>query len=608
MTCTTYEQNKVRKKKILRNNEYYNIQDTFDMLYRKGECNYKFNNLMQYILDEQNILLAYRNIKKNKGSRTSGTDKKTIIDIGDKEPQLLIKYVRDKLKKYVPKSVRRVEIPKPNGKKRPLGIPTIEDRLIQQCIKQVLEPICESKFHNHNYGFRPNRSTHHAIARCMTLINKNKLHYVVDIDIKGFFDNVNHGKLLKQIWNLGIQDKSLISIISKMLKSEVQGIGKATKGTPQGGILSPLLSNIVLNELDWWVSNQWETIETNHNYAYWNKYRALKNSKLKEMYIVRYADDFKIFCKDHKSAQKIYIAIKQWLKERLHLEISPEKSTITNLRKRYTEFLGFKLKAQIKGIKYVCKSHICDKAKKNIVVKLKDNIKKIKKEPTVDNVGKLNSGILGVHNYYKCATHVNIDFSEIDFLVKTTLYNRLKTIATNKGLKSKAYTKFYGNYNFKTYYINGVAIFPIGGIKTKPPMNFNQNICNYTSIGREIIHENLQSIDYDILKYLMENPIPNQTTELNDNRISLYVGQNGKCGVTGKILSVDNMEVHHKKPKKLGGTDAYNNLIYLDYNIHKLIHATEDDTIKRYLDKENLNKKALEKLNLLREKVGNLSI
>lgn len=221
MTYTTLEPKKVKKKRLLRNNEYYNIQDTLDMLYKKGIENHKFNNLMQYILSEQNILLAYRNIKKNKGSKTSGTDKKTILDLGDSETYRIVDIVRHKLSNYRPNSVRRVEIPKNNGKTRPLGIPTISDRLIQQCIKQVLEPICESKFHKHSYGFRPNRSTHHAILRAMSLINRNKLHYVVDIDIKAFFDNVNHGKLLKQIWNLGIQDKELICIISKMLKSEI---------------------------------------------------------------------------------------------------------------------------------------------------------------------------------------------------------------------------------------------------------------------------------------------------------------------------------------------------------------------------------------------------
>ena len=224
------------KKQKLRNNEYYGTQEMFDDLFTKSQSGYTFQHLMKIIESENNILLAYRNIKKNKGSKTKGTNSTNIVDIGKMETSDVIAYVRNRLTNFKPHSVRRVEIEKYDGRKRPLGIPTIEDRLIQQCILQVLEPICEAKFHKHSYGFRPNRNTHHAIARAMFLSNISGFNFVVDIDIKGFFDNVNHGKLLKQLWTLGIQDKQLLSVLSKMLKAEIRGIGIPDKGVPQGGL------------------------------------------------------------------------------------------------------------------------------------------------------------------------------------------------------------------------------------------------------------------------------------------------------------------------------------------------------------------------------------
>ncbi|WP_457770712.1 group II intron reverse transcriptase/maturase [Priestia aryabhattai] len=597
----------LKKRQLLRNNEYYTMQDVFDRLYERSCKNFKFRNLMQYIFNENNILLAFRNIKKNKGSTTVGTDNVDISHYMKMETDELVSYFKHELTNYVPRSVKRVVIPKANGKTRPLGIPCMKDRIIQQCIKQVLEPICEAKFHQHSYGFRPNRSTNHAIARCMKLMNKGQLHYVVDIDIKGFFDNVHHAKLKKQLWNMGIQDKNLISIIGKILKSEIEGQGIPTKGVPQGGIISPLLSNVVLNELDWWISSQWETYDTKHKYSCLHKYRAMKSTNLKEIWLVRYADDFKIFCRDYKIAQRIYKATKQWLKERLDLDISQEKSKITNVRKKGTEFLGFVLKVKKKRNKYVCQSNMCDKAKQHTINKIKSQIKVIQKNCSRMEVSKLNSIILGSHNYYRCATNVNLDFCEINFLVLKTLKNRLKNHITDEPKLSETYKRLYGNYNGKIRTVQGITLFPIYGCRTKPPMCFSQDINNYTVGGRLILHKKLGGYNH-LIEHLLKSNFKNQSMELTDNKISLIAGQRGKCYITNNNLKIGYMECHHKKPKSQGGTDEYKNLVWLCYEAHKLVHSTEQETIDKYLKQLNLDKKGLKRIDSLRRQVGNLAI
>lgn len=603
---------KIKKKKALRHNEYYDMQNECDKLYEKGKRNFGFYNLMQYIKNPKNILLAYRNIKRNKGSKTKGTNNSTIVDIGEKEPEKLIEYVNKRLDNYKPDSIRRVEIPKPDGRTRPLGIATIEDRLIQQAIKQVLEPILEAKFYEHSYGFRPDRGTHYAIAR-MKHLAFSGYHYVVDIDIKSFFDEVDHGKLLKQLWTLGIKDKNLIEIISRMLKSEIQGIGTPVCGVIQGGVISPLLANVVLNELDWWIASQWDNMPTKHKYSTKaNKTTALKKTKLKDIRIVRYCDDFKIMCKDMVTAKKIFAATKEWLKERLNLSINKEKSKITNIRKNYSNFLGFKLKVKKgKGGKYTNRSHMLEKAKEKAVKTLNKKIDDIKDNPTVKTVNIYNAVVLNLQNYFKIATMVNLDFAEIAYKVNKHLRGKTKNIrADTKSediTKSKTYLKYYGEYNYKIMTIAKTILFPVAAIKWKKCNQFFQEICRYTPLGRSIIHDNLK-LDITILTYLMKNPVQGQSLEFNDNRISLYSGQFGKCAISDIPLEIGNMEVHHIIPKRSGGGDKYSNLIFVTGEIHTLIHSTIENTIAEYLKKVKLDDLGFEKLNKFRILVGNSEI
>ena len=612
----------------LRHNEYYNMQELFDKLYADSQQGKAFENLMEFITQPENIKLAYRNIKTNKGSNTSGTDKCTIEYIQSLPTDGYVEMVQRKLKFYQPKPVKRIEIPKPNGKMRPLGIPTIIDRLVQQSILQVLEPICEAKFHERNNGFRPNRSTENAIAQCYRMIQKQNLYFVVDIDIKGFFDNVNHSKLIKQMWAMGIRDKKLICIIKAMLKAPIimpdGNIEHPTKGTPQGGILSPLLSNIVLNELDWWIASQWENIPTRHNYKCrvhktgtvdkGNKYKMLRETQLKEMYIVRYADDFKIFCRKRSDADKVFVAVKQWLQDRLKLQISEEKSKVINLKKHYSEYLGFKLKAVKKGKKYVVRSHMRDKAKEKVKEQLIKQVKRIQR-PTNKNLAvmeirKYNQMVEGIQNYYQFATNVNIDCDEIQRAVSTVITNRLRQRVKKKGTtQNKHILKRYG-VSLQLRFVDGYPLIPIGYVQTKPPMYKKKSICKYTVEGRQEIHKSLKFDEYVlwVMSQLQYNYQSTDSIEFTDNKVSLYAAQYGKCAILGKVLEIDDIHCHHKVPKKLGGKDNYQNLIIIHKDVHRLIHATKQETIDKYLSLLKLNKRQINKVNKLRKMVGNEAI
>ena len=614
---TSKQQEEKSKQRKIRNSEYYDMQKTFDKLYADSKKGKVFNHLMETIESEENIKLAYRTIKKNTGSNTAGVDKRTIKSLAKLSEEDYVRLIRKQFSNYHPRPVRRVEIPKPNGKTRPLGIPTIIDRVVQQCVMQVMEPICEARFSDNSYGFRPNRSTEHAIAQCMRLIQVQHMYHVVDLDIKGFFDNINHTKLIRQIWALGIRDKKLLCIIKEMLKAPViLPTGEKVypqKGTPQGGILSPLLANIVLNELDWWIASQWEQMPTKTEFKTRcneqgteirsHAYRALRRSRLKEVHAVRYADDFKIFCPTHEDAVKAYKATEMWLKDRLCLDISPDKSKVVNLKRQYSEFLGFKLKVRKKGKKYVVRSHMSDKAYKKAHEKLTGEIKKLahSSDDTAQfiQLQKYNSVVAGLHEYYRIATDTVDDFAKLAFSINKQLNNRLKGDVSRKGTLRNGFIKDKYGKSKQLRFLHERPIVPVGAVQQKNAQNKRKSINKYTAEGRELIHKNL-AINTEAMLYLMRNPVMGRSIEYADNRISLFAAQYGKCAITGLPMEVHEIHCHHKVPVCKGGTDEYANLILITEAVHVIIHATSETIIKQYLNNIQLDDSKLEKLNKLR--------
>ena len=599
------------KKNKLRYNEYYDMQHIYDELYAQSKNGNNFYKLLEIIGSEQNICLAYRNLKSNSGSKTAGTDGMTIDDIKQLSNAEIVATVRESLSNYRPKSVRRVFIPKAGSDKmRPLGIPCIWDRLVQQCILQVLEPICEPKFHNHSYGFRANRSAHHAVSRVTTLINLSKYHYCVDVDIKGFFDNVNHGKLLKQIWTLGIRDKRLICIISKMLKAEIDGEGVPEKGTPQGGLLSPLLSLIVLNELDWWVSSQWETFQPkNRSKNGWLQY-AKKYTKLKSGFIVRYADDFKIMCSTYGEAQRFYHSTVDFLNKRLKLEISPEKSKVVNLKKNSSDFLGFKIKVIPKGRTkhgYVAKTDMNQKALKKAKTNLKLKVKDIVRHTTTFQIARYNLAVMGMQNYYCVATNIYNNLTEVSYALLPTTRVRFKKIA-----KLIPFETTSQDFQMKTtgirpqtkiIMIADTPLLPINGVKHKNPLNFSQDICNFTEHGRSKIHEEIALVTKGEIRILLEYKDTTKSVEFNDNRISVFIAQQGNCYITNRRHSPTDMVCIYKNITETD-RDKYQNLVFVEIPISKAILTESVQQAKMWLMNYGLSSQQKKKLNKIRANYG----
>jgi len=328
--------------------------------------------LLEKILDPDNMNLATRRVKGNKGSH--GVDGMTVEEL-----MPFIKQNGSQIKQsiregtYRPQPVRRVEIPKPDGGTRLLGIPTVLDRVIQQAIAQVLSPIFEEQFSENSYGFRPNRSAHQAVKKCKEYIEAG-YKWTVDIDLAKYFDTVNHDKLMRLLSET-IKDGKVLSLIRKYLQSGVMINGvvmETEEGTPQGGNLSPLLSNIMLNELD----------------------KELTRRGLK---FCRYADDCNIYVRSRKAADRVMASITKFIEDKLKLKVNKNKSSVDRPWK--LKFLGFSF--------YFKKDGVGIRVHPKSVEKLKRKLKEITGRSNAKSIGqrmlKLRQAITGWVNYFKIA-------------------------------------------------------------------------------------------------------------------------------------------------------------------------------------------------------------
>jgi group II intron reverse transcriptase/maturase len=315
------------------------------------------------------IEMAAAKVLARPGSSTAGVDGKTRDGFERNYETEITRIVTElKAKTYEPQPVRRTHIPKGNGKTRPLGIPILRDRIVQEALRAILDPIYESDFQHHSYGFRKGRCTMDAVAVIMPLFNSSAKHYwVIEGDIKSYFDNVHHRKLMKLL-RKRIADKSLLDLIWKFLKAGVMEgklFAETENGVPQGGVISPLLANVYLNEFDKWAEARW------HNLTPYERSKRRK-AGLGNYTMVRYADDFVIVSNGTKAEiEQTKEEVKRFLDEELHLELSAEKTLVTHINDGF-EFLGFHIQRNNPEGRWVVHLRPTEKNKKRVKNRLKE--------------------------------------------------------------------------------------------------------------------------------------------------------------------------------------------------------------------------------------------
>lgn len=330
----------------------------------------KWYSLIDKIYRLENLELAFKRVKRNKGA--PGIDGETVLEFASKL-ELNIKFLHDRLKtnSYEPSPVRRIEIEKPEGGIRLLGIPTVKDRVVQQAIVNIIEPIFDKTFHPSSYGYRPNHTQHEAVVKAERFMNKYRLEHVVDMDLSKCFDTLDHEIIIKSV-SEQISDGKVLELIKKFLKSGVMQSGNFNKtevGSPQGGVISPLLSNIYLNKFD-------------------------QKMMSKGIRIVRYADDILIFAKDKKTAGDYKAYATKILEEELKLKVNTQKTKITNVYEG-VEFLGF----------VICNRTLGVNAKR--IKRFKDKLRRITRRNSgrklEEIIKELKPVLRGWINYYRLA-------------------------------------------------------------------------------------------------------------------------------------------------------------------------------------------------------------
>ena len=583
-----------------------------------------FKGLLEIMSAEATIVTAIHNIKSNHGSDTPGVDNKTMKrDYLQKSYKWVINDIRAAFEKFEPQKVRRKYIDKPGKKeKRPLGIPTIRDRIVQECMRIVMEPIMEAQFFEHSYGFRPMRDTAMALERLNFITFHTGYYWFVEGDISKCFDHIDHATLLRRLYHMGIKDRRVLKIIKQMLKAGVLDECEVNEeGTMQGGIISPLLANVYLDIMDEWVTKQWELKHTEHAYNQDSaKRRALKKTNLVPGFLVRYADDFVIITDSREHAEFWKASLQAFLETGMKLTLSKEKTLITDVRKKHACFLGYEFRV-VKGKGehgYVTRTRpdrerLCRK-----VDAITDSIKKIPRETSreklIDEINRINSQIRGVIQYYQCCTWVSVSMEKYGRKLQLAASRRLKQFK-GKWIPAKEtqnLPRIHQNYRQKLpsvkYRDIYIGVTSLTFCQWQETRGKNPKETPYTEEGRDInfrrtkkkrIQARLDELYSENVATAVLNGkwghlnnfefVMNRAYALNRDRL--------KCRVCGKWLIDNTPYTHRINPRlPLDRVNRVNNLISVHRKCYQAINMPGMDVSTFDADAQKRIRKYREKL------------
>ena len=539
------------------------IKRTQEVLAFRSQQGRSFHRLFNLLRTKRLVEIALTNVLKNAGARTAGVDGVTKGDLNArKNREQLIDELHRALstKQYRPAPVRRVYIPKPNGDRRPLGIPTIKDRVVQEMLRLILEPIYEAKFYAHSYGFRPYRSTHHAALRVKDLIGRRGHTYAIEGDIRKCFDRIHHTKLLS-ILRQTVKDERVLHLIKDMLKAGVMEDGAwhvTDEGTPQGGIVSPLLANIYLNELDQFIYQKWGGLED--KVKSWRFY----HQTALPCFLVRYADDFVVLVKGtREQAEQLKAEIAEFLAQTLSLELSAEKTLVTPVEQGL-DFLGFTIR-KYRNVTLITPSK---KAVQRFKAKVKACVELGFRADDTTGIVTLNRLLVGWGMYYRRVSSMDA-FRKLDhfiwwrvmrtahrfrafrhepfghFYKRRRVFYRFDINRKNRWRRSSHYGSWADEAHTQAYIVAQMQFIRIRYVQFHPQLN------PYVPEERRKL-EALKGLGEFLAEYRQNEPVINEDygPEWNVIRQTVLEDADHKCERCGQAIQGRTAHVHHIVPLK----------------------------------------------------------